>query len=512
MPRTLASLLRDPALGLRLLTPDLPTSAPVLWAHVSELADPTPWLEGGELMLTLGLGLSDEHADHDAYVRRLAERGVVALAVDTGIVLDEVPATLVAAGERYGLPIVRIPAPTPFIAISRAVLSALTDDAVESVRTVAGHQERVAAAALRSGPAGVVAVLAAILSARVAVVDGQSHIVVASSDDIEVLRARLGERLGVGRAERRVPALVHVYDDGVLTITPFVGESGLPHGLVVWSTESVGAHDRLVLSQAATLLSLLARTPGRIAQVEEHLRDAVVHSLLVEGGSCSDDLARALGFVPGQGIVVAHVLGASAEQARTVAGRVVRELDGPFLRATLGRAEAVIAPRGVGMETLELSRAPGAAVGLGMGDDLADAAAAHRRAGSAARVGLLQQRTVVSYADLAPVDLLLQSQPAEATAALVEGLLGQLVGHDRRQGTQLVLTLDAYLANNGNAEATATVLAVHRHTVRQRLDRIAALLGRDLGDATVRAELWLALRAHALVSSGSLPRLGGSER
>src|SRR6266536_223897 len=28
----------------------------VRWVHVSELRDPTPWLEGGELLLTTGLG------------------------------------------------------------------------------------------------------------------------------------------------------------------------------------------------------------------------------------------------------------------------------------------------------------------------------------------------------------------------------------------------------------------------------------------------------------------------
>ena len=31
----------------------------IRWLHVSELADPTPWLEGGELLLTTGLGVGD---------------------------------------------------------------------------------------------------------------------------------------------------------------------------------------------------------------------------------------------------------------------------------------------------------------------------------------------------------------------------------------------------------------------------------------------------------------------
>jgi PucR family transcriptional regulator, purine catabolism regulatory protein len=34
---------------------------------------------------------------------------------------------------------------------------------------------------------------------------------------------------------------------------------------------------------------------------------------------------------------------------------------------------------------------------------------------------------------------------------------------------------------------------VHRHTLRKRIRRAGELLGRDMGSAGVRAELWLAL-------------------
>ena len=45
----------------------------VSWLHVSELADPTTWLEGGEFLLTTGLGLGEAATSQRAYVRRLAE-------------------------------------------------------------------------------------------------------------------------------------------------------------------------------------------------------------------------------------------------------------------------------------------------------------------------------------------------------------------------------------------------------------------------------------------------------
>ena len=48
-------LARD--LELELLAGDDAADAPVRWVHISELLDPTPWLSGGELLLTTGMQL-----------------------------------------------------------------------------------------------------------------------------------------------------------------------------------------------------------------------------------------------------------------------------------------------------------------------------------------------------------------------------------------------------------------------------------------------------------------------
>ena len=58
MPPTLASLVQHPALKLTVLAGGRTGSTPpVRWVHTSELDDPTPYLEGGELLLTTGLKL-----------------------------------------------------------------------------------------------------------------------------------------------------------------------------------------------------------------------------------------------------------------------------------------------------------------------------------------------------------------------------------------------------------------------------------------------------------------------
>jgi hypothetical protein len=58
----------------------------------------------------------------------------------------------------------------------------------------------------------------------------------------------------------------------------------------------------------------------------------------------------------------------------------------------------------------------------------------------------------------------------------------------------LTETLRTWLSLHGSWDRTATALAVHRNTVRQRIAKCATLLDTDLDDPDVRMELWFALR------------------
>ena len=88
--------------------------------HISELDDPTPYLEGGELLLTTGIPLTGEREPVRDYVGRLASRGVVALGLGLGAGTDDVPAELEEACADAGLVLLVVPAGIPFMHISRA--------------------------------------------------------------------------------------------------------------------------------------------------------------------------------------------------------------------------------------------------------------------------------------------------------------------------------------------------------------------------------------------------------
>jgi len=76
--------------------------------------------------------------------------------------------------------------------------------------------------------------------------------------------------------------------------------------------------------------------------------------------------------------------------------------------------------------------------------------------------------------------------------------LGRLMDPKLRNRTQLLETLEAYLAK-GSVKEAAAALGLHRHTVLYRLDRLRELLGGDLDVPATRLRLQLAVDMQKLL-------------
>ena len=77
--------------------------------------------------------------------------------------------------------------------------------------------------------------------------------------------------------------------------------------------------------------------------------------------------------------------------------------------------------------------------------------------------------------------------------------------HDREYATDLVSTLETYLAGECNVREAAHALHVQPHTINYRLERMRELSGLDPTDAQDRDRLALGLKAYR-ITAASLPR------
>ncbi|MFF4061743.1 PucR family transcriptional regulator [Streptomyces sp. NPDC001668] len=99
---------------------------PVRWVHSSEVYEGANFLDGGELLLTNGFGLTDpDEETRRRYVRELAARGAAGLAVEVGRSLPAMPAEVVDEARRRELPLLAMHRVVPFVRITEAANRAI---------------------------------------------------------------------------------------------------------------------------------------------------------------------------------------------------------------------------------------------------------------------------------------------------------------------------------------------------------------------------------------------------
>jgi PucR C-terminal helix-turn-helix domain len=98
----------------------------------------------------------------------------------------------------------------------------------------------------------------------------------------------------------------------------------------------------------------------------------------------------------------------------------------------------------------------------------------------------------------------LASHPEELQS-LYEDTVAPIVDYDARYGFDLTETLETYLQENCNMNATATAMCAHRHTVAHRLDRVKRLTRLDPLLYEDLERLGLGLKIYR-ITSGRRPR------
>ncbi|MFE6363755.1 PucR family transcriptional regulator [Streptomyces sp. NPDC057806] len=557
MPPTLASLVHHSALKLTVRAGEDRLDVPVRWAHVSELADPVPYMEGGELLLITALKLDAE--DPEAmrrYVKRLAGAGVVGLGFAVGVNYEDIPAALVEAARQEGLPLLEVPRRTPFLAISKAVSAAIAADQYRAVTAGFAAQRELTRQALTDGPEGLLTALASQVDGWAALYDASGAVVATAPEWAGRRAARITadvERL----RERPAPAssVVAGPEDEDRVELHSLGTGRRPRAaLAVGTAAALGTAERYAVHSAIALLTLTTERSRSLHAAEQRIGTAVLRMLLAgepdHARAVAGDLYGALLDAPFRMIVAESVavsgsasaalaavenpprvqagakpsaaalaaasgtggdpLGALAEIVESAAARAGESVlvvpEGERLVVLAADGGAAVAACAEYATALEAARA-GSAVresAVGEEDELVvglsapagpiAAAAAYKQAEQALSVARRRGRVCVEHEQLAAGSVL-PLLADDAVRAFADGLLRALREHDATGRGDLVASLRAWLSRHGQWDAAAADLGVHRHTLRYRMRRVEEILGRSLDDPDVRMELWLALKA-----------------
>lgn len=130
---------------------------------------------------------------------------------------------------------------------------------------------------------------------------------------------------------------------------------------------------------------------------------------------------------------------------------------------------------------------------------------AFRQARAASRIASHTAAPLVRFDDLGDHADLFGALPADTISEIIDRNLGPLLTYDRSRGTDLVLTVEAFLRSDANVDRCAARLNIHANTVRQRLQRAASITGIDLHSLHGLSEMVLAVECWRLREGPGAP-------
>lgn len=495
------------------------------WVHSSEVLDIAPLLSGGELLLTGGDALvSASEGRRVEYVRQLAERGVGALAVETGQTLTSLPSSMIRAAEEAGLPLIEFRKVVPFVGIMQAINSILVSESVAHLRR-ADEASHAMAVELAHGSSldRILAVLAGIIGAtlELSTVSGVT-VGSAASEPADSNPTDGSGPAAASGAQNEPGQKAGPGADGTL-INIDVPVRGVPSARLVIN---VPDHADVNLARVAggrcvdiLSLALLQRMPPGLKEVAG---TALLRA--VSSGSQPwrlQQLSPAAG-IPSSATVVAVVVRTStSQQMRAAMDKILKRsaqqsasyVDNsellalaalPFDGAAAARAELVAALQDLPVEAGTMTAVGPLATGIENAPwSLSEAKCALDLAGHAslrpaARPPSDTEGVVIDVEELAVERLAVQHLDQGARQDYVRQQLGPLLEHDERRNSQLLATLATWLDSGCNTAQAARELHVERQSMHHRLQRIFELCGGDPRGTGRLAALHLATRLAVL--------------
>jgi purine catabolism regulator len=538
-------------LGLELASGHESAQVPVRWVHSTELVDPTPWLTGGELLLTTGIQLGTPKLQR-GLIERLAEHSIAGLGFGTGFTHERLPTALLKAARKLDFPVFEVPYELPFIAITERASAHLVSEQYETLRRGVQIQERMERLVLEErGLDEVVRVAAGAIGGVVGVLDAHgealawhAHVrALRDPDRAEIGRQVIARSVGEARApagsppapfEPRLPR----WQGGVLALPVIARDRLSPHAWLVGARAggALGEFEQLILRQTVTVVALELMhmriehdTERRLAgdvlaealtgrlhpeELQARLRPfgigeqaAVLAFSLRDPDAAAPLLERALARADVRGLVATRagllcaVIDATGMTGMSATAGAKGVSGGSDANGTVGAAAT---------NPIEVARNARAVLAGEAGEVRAAAsraAATHslrlsfheaRCALEAVRLQNGDAPEVASYRDLGAFQLLLSLQDDDALISYCRGVLGPVEQGEGEYGDELLRSLDVFIEHNGHWEKAAAALYCHRHTLRYRIRRVEQLTGRDFSKARDRIEFWLALRGREL--------------
>lgn len=558
MELSVSDILKLPILGeAKVLAGEKGLGREVSQVTVGEVPDIGDWLTGNELVLSTFFGVDTTTDAQVEFTRRIIKAGAAGLLVKPGRFISEVDPQIIALGKRHDFPIVEVPPDVRWTHIIAEISERIVGEHVSLLRRSQDIHQRLLDVVIDGGSWQSIADTTSQLLGKPVVLEDSFLELLAETipddtdaDLVKKYEAMRKSEKEAGRPEapprgeryRRTPLNGKKEFPAKATVPIMVSRDVLGYVSSFETDAPLNDLDLVALESAATVAAIeMGRELVRM-EAETRLRGDFVDDLVSGEFDAGPTMLQRASFLSGDLSRGCLVLIADIDNfgefiaARDLKEQEVQQIKNRFFSGVkqvvrahhenallTPKSDNVIAflpPLTSGSEKLlAVARAtatkirqtckeilPELSVSVGLGrfhEDPAQTRRAYREAQSALQVSqrLGEKGAIATFDDMGVYKLLLGAleEDPEEVRNFYEETIALVESYDREHKTDLVGTLESYLANNRSVAATAEALFTHRHTIRYRLGRINDLTGLDVHRSEDQEKLGFGLKAMRLL-------------
>lgn len=505
-------------------------SRPVRWTHILETPEGTPFLQGGELILSTGAGFGENSSRRLAYLLDLVKREAAGLCIELGSYMPTIPQEMKEAADHHEFPLIIFTQPVRFVDITQNLHETIVYRHVHAMRKLEEYSRHIQKLTLESQS------IHKVLQYFQGTVHCQTFFL--HTDQTALYSPAMSQSTQnemTGILNQLLLSNHHCLSDR--RCIPITGQKQvLFHpimamgqvfaylGLILFDREPDHFLFLTLDYTASAMAQLLLRkmyTEERFLDNQSRLLDDILERKLID----EEQIRAQIGIQPNFSAYASIIMefDPSKMTYHQPTASPFDDVQGIFrnifarhgfrvlLRSRGYRLYAIAIPAKslpfvrdqLNKTLLELNTTfhqvidPGIDLRAGIGrfsKKFADAPRHFQEAEQA--LSFQSDSSCCFFEDMGIYRMLMQMDKGYALPSFIQDYLQPLLKHDQEQGSDLLLTLKVFFESNLSKQDAASRLFIRRQTLYQRLEKIEELLGEDFLTPHHRLCLELAIRAH----------------